>query len=462
MHSWFGRIFPDTLSRPVRLLALLIFALHLGFSLFFVFAIPRDGGPDEGAHFAYVRQLAQERALPVLTDPRATRDSRTGAIAQHPPLTYLLGLPFYIAGNGASENVAARAVRLLPVLWGAGTLLVFWVLLRQNFPNRPHFWLAALAVGALWPHFLLLSSVWNNDGLLIFLSALFLWRFPALTREKSAPREWIGLGVLWGLLLLTKATALLYCVPVALVLGWQLVRKNRDFASSLGALSAFALPGILIGGWWFARFYFMIGRIQPIPDLGYEGLLLRGPLDLILHPDAPILAGRFVAGAMRSIWSQVDWIFSPPQRDAMNQTYEFWPAFWGPTLSGQPGMFALTLWLYRVAIVLTGISALGLIAGAARRRLEAPIGILALFFALLYGALGAYTLFKHPGFFEGGRYLLPALPAFAALWVWGIQFWFPARAQKWLAPALIAFFVVLNVGCAVNLTQVLVPLYAPK
>lgn len=462
MRHLFARLFPDSLSRPQQILGALIFALHLGFALFFVFAIPQNGGPDEGAHFAYVRQLAQEHALPILTDPRATRDSRTGAIAQHPPLTYLLGVPLYLGARPFGELAALRALRLESVLWGIGTLAVFWVLLRQNFPSRPDLGLAALALAALLPHFLLMSSVWNNDGLLIFLSALFLWRFLALLRENAPPRAWLHLGVLWGLLLVTKATALLYIAPVFLVLAAQCARKTRGLSSIAGAMGAFTLPGLLLGGWWFARFYFMIGRIQPIPDLGYGALLLRSPMDLFFNPDAPILVGRFFAGAMRSIWGQVDWSFSPPQRDAMNQTYEFWPALWGPTLGAQPGLFLLTLGLYRAVVILTTVSALGLLAGAVRRAWDAPLRVLSLFFALLYAALGGYTLFKHPGFFEGGRYLLPALPAFATLWVWGLSFWISARHRKWLAPVLLVLFVVWDIGCVVNLTQVLVPLYAPK
>lgn len=206
----------------------------------------------------------------------------------------------------------------------------------------------------------------------------------------------------------------------------------------------------------------MIGRIQPIPDLGYGNLLLSSPSQLLLDPNAPFFVGRFVAGAMRSIWGQVDWTFSPPQRDAMGQTLSFWDALWGPTLAAQPGLFALTLVIYRLAVVATLLSFVGLVMGAVKKQLEAPLRPLAFFFGLLYAALGYYTLFKHPGFYEGGRYLLPALAATATLWTMGIAFWLPPARLRLLAPALTLFFALWNLGCAVNVTQVLVPLYAPK
>ncbi len=460
--SFFADTFANDKSPRVRAFLALIFALHLTFSLFFVGAIPTHGGPDESKHFAYVRQLVEDHALPVLTDPRATTDSRTGAIAQHPPLTYLVAAPFYAATRGLGDKNCERVLRLTAVMWAVLTLIFSWRLLRENFPDQLALCLAALSFAALLPHFLLLSSALNNDGPLICFSAAFLWRWTRLCREKGDFRDWALLGVLWGLALLSKATALLYIAPVFLVLAFQIARKTRSFADGARALGAFALPGLLLGGWWFARFYFMIGRIQPIPDFAeYKPLLLSGPLDLIFNPNAPILVGRFLAGAMRSIWGQVDWFFAPAQRDAMNQGFEFWPSLWGPTLPA-PALFPLTLALYRVAVVATVVAALGLLIGFIKRRFEAPLRLLALFFGLLYAALAAYTLFKHPGFFEGGRYLLPALPATAALWVFGMGFWIPRPKQKWLAPALLLFFTLWNIGCAVNLTQVLVPLYAPN
>ena len=101
-------------------------------------------------------------------------------------------------------------------------------------------------------------------------------------------------------------------------------------------------------------------------------------------------------------------------------------------------------------------------AGCGCRRAREPCGFLALFFALLYAALGYYTLFKHPGFFEGGRYLLPALGAFATVWSAGVLALVPIRFARIVPLATLGFFTLWNIGCALNLTQVLIPLYAPK
>lgn len=469
---FFAAIADRHLSGRAKTFLALVFALHLGFSLFFVFAIPLHGGPDESKHFAYVRQLVEERALPVLTDPHETTDSRTGAIAQHPPLTYVVAAPLYALTRDLGDQNCERVLRLTSVIWGVLTLLFTWRILRENFPDQLALCFAALAFAALLPHFLLLSSVLNNDGPLICFSAAFLWRWLRLCREAGTARDWAILGVIWGLALLSKATALLYIAPVALVLLLQIARKKRSFPYGARALGAFIVPGLLLGGWWFARFYFMIGRIQPIPEFPeYRPLLLASPWELLYNPDAPILVGRFVAGAMRSIWGQVDWSFAPTQLQAMNTGYEFWPSLWGATppapapseaLLLPAAQFGLTLGIYRAAVALTGVAALGLILRLAKRDFAAPLRLLALWFGMLYAALAAYTLFKHPGFFEGGRYLLPALPATAALWVWGIGAWIPPRAQKWLAPVLMGFFVLWNLACALNLTQFLVPFYAPR
>ncbi len=464
--------FPTALFRDLmsglppraRVFLALVFGVHLAFSLFFALTIPLHGGPDESKHFAYVKQLVEERALPVLSDPQATTDARTGAIAQHPPLTYVVAAPLYAVSRGLGERNCERVLRLTAVFWAIFTLVFAWKTLRENFPDQLALCLAAFTFAALLPHFLLLSSVLNNDGPLIFFSTAFLWQWLRLCRDESrnTVKNWALLGVLWGLALLSKATALLYVAPVFLVLLSQIARKERAFLQSARGFGAFLLPGIALGGWWFARFYFMIGRIQPIPDFAaYRPLILQSPFGLIDDPRALPFISRFFAGAMRSIWGQVDWFLAPAQRDAMNGGFELWPSLWGVALPA-PALFPFTLALYRVAVVFTFIAASGLIFRLIKRDFPAPLRLLALHFGLLYAALAAYTLFKHPGFFEGGRYLLPALPATAALWVFGIGTWVPKSRQRWFAPVLLLFFAAWNIGCAVNLTQVLIPLYAPK
>src|SRR5258706_286292 len=61
------------------------------------FALPAYSGPDELAHVAYVAALAKGR-LPIIPAGELA-DLATGTTwqGQHPPLFYLVALPFYVA-----------------------------------------------------------------------------------------------------------------------------------------------------------------------------------------------------------------------------------------------------------------------------------------------------------------------------------------------------------------------------
>ena len=72
------------------------------------------------------------------------------------------------------------------------------------------------------------------------------------------------------------------------------------------------------------------------------------------------------------------------------------------------------------------------------------------------GALGLF-----PGGYEGGRYLLPSVGAFAFLFWQGLSFLVPKRWQPVIVVGVLVLLLVLNVGCIVNLTNFLNPLYAP-
>jgi hypothetical protein len=90
------------------------------------------------------------------------------------------------------------------------------------------------------------------------------------------------------------------------------------------------------------------------------------------------------------------------------------------------------------------------------------LAVLAAAFVLLYGALMHYTLFTHPGGYEGGRYLLPAIGAFSVLFWWGITALVPTHWHRPLIATVLALLVALNLCCAVNLHTFLNPLYAPR
>jgi len=455
------------------------FAFYLVFATIYNFSIPLGRGPDEEHHYRYVLHLVKLKSLPVLTDAHATRDERTMAIAIHPPLYYLMLTLPYMVLRFLPDGTIQHIFRFCSTLMGVITLWLILTMLKEVFPDRPSLPIATVSFAALLPHFLLLSSVINNDGLLILLSTLFLLWSLRLAGNGGRMPDFLRLGILYGLMLNTKASALSLAPVGAAVVMWLARRKavtsDRGASPSWRTLAAgtfvFYATAAVIGGWWYARFYLMIGRIQPIPHLPqYEKMLLHSPAEWFTNPLAPMLALRHVAGIMRSIWGQVDWFLSPAQRDAMAYADNFRDMVWGPTVASQPGLFLLSLWLYRVFVVLTAWCLIGLVILAVGGKAgQTPLAsaqkhslvFFAFYFLLLYAALMHYTLFTHPGGFEGGRYLLPSIGAYATLFTLGLRACLSEEAADTLSTAVGLLLVFWNIACVVNLITVLNPLYAP-
>jgi hypothetical protein len=83
-------------------------------------------------------------------------------------------------------------------------------------------------------------------------------------------------------------------------------------------------------------------------------------------------------------------------------------------------------------------------------------------FVLLFLALMHYTLFTHPGGYEGGRYLLPSIGGFAFLFWQGLFGLVPERWRPALVCFVLALLLALNIGCVINLHNFLNSLYAPS
>jgi hypothetical protein len=458
-------------STPVRRTLSAILLVHFIFACIYNFAIPFNKGPDELGHYAYVKHLVQRKSFPVLRNIHETRDHETEAIAIHPPLYYSLCVPPYLALRSLPDTTIQHLLRFLATLMGAASLLLIARAVREMLPGDEQRIWPVVAFVAFLPHFLLLSSVMNNDGLLILLSSLFMLWSLRIVRNGGTTRDFARLGLLYGLMLLTKASALAF-FPLGLGLAiWAARRvKAKGGVMTLALKNSFAfyLLAIPIGGWWYARFQLMIGRIQPIPLLPeYDRILLKSPLDLFFNPAAPILVVRYIMGVMRSIWGQADWFLSPVQLEMMRKTNSYWDTMWGPVGASQPGLFIVTLWVYRLFVLLAIGGCIGLVWAlldpAARTRAfngaKSSLAYCVLFFGLLYGALFHYTLFTHPGGYEGGRYLLPTVGAYALLFISGWRAFLPQRAMRPFFGAMVCLLLVWNIGCAYNLIGVLNPLY---
>jgi len=375
------------------LLLILILVLYLALGALFAVYTPAWQAPDEPAHYNYARYLVEKGNFPVLhmgDYPHAyleeikSRDFPADlSIApiryefHQPPLYYALLAPLYALTGGA-----LLPLRLFSVLLGAGIVLLAYAVARRIFPDRPAVALAAAAFVAFLPQHLATVSQVGNDVLAELLLGLVLYQLivpnprnsrflckdfgsggcrlfgsglsglgwvlksaqsairnpkPVLSPDEVSeignPQSAIILGVLLGLILITKTTAYIAAPLAGAALIWRWWRVRAAGRRIVAELAAVALPAALIALPWYGRDLWAYGW----PDF----------LGLQRH-DA------IVIGQPRT----VDWLIEQGWGGYLQRLVEFtFKSFWG--VFGWLGVF-MDSRVYFVLAIVSGIAAVGL------------------------------------------------------------------------------------------------------
>ena len=437
---------------PPRWFLPALLVLHGALALVYTQIIPVDRGPDEPHHLLYIEHFEKYGDLPYLTSEKTTRDDRDGSIAIHPPLYYVACWPLYHLVRHWSEPRIQMVFRFVALLLAWGTLLLAARLLSGVFPDQPSIVMLALVVIALLPEFQLLSAVQNNDGAMMLLSTgLALLLFERLDRAGEV-RDWAWIGVALGAVVLTKATGAAF-LPVPLLLLWK---QARDHGWSPGAVArraaAFLAGPLVLDFWWFARNKHYSGHYHPIYRWTGHPFIFDSLTDFLVGGQRSwICLKRFVLGAQQSLWGQVDWYLPQRPGEARLVAYPAGVALYDlfTALEIAAGLGLLWVWLRSRRRPLYD------------RRQHFALLLAAALFGLLYAALAHYTLFVHPGGFQGGRYLMPAVAPFALLFSNGLLSPLPPKLRPWLVGLIAVLLVLWNLACMANITGYLNPLYAP-
>lgn len=449
------------LARLRRNWALLaISGLYLCLSLAYGLANPPFEANDELAHYLYVRRLITQRRLPVQQIPAGQAYQN-----HHPPLYYLLGAlvsfgvddgdlgtiiergnPFWgydpwavgrdnknqylygpferFPGSGTVRRL--RMVRFLSGLVGLGTVLATYGAAREVFPSQRAMALGALAFVAFHPMFLYLSGAINNDNLITFWGACATWALMRLLRRGfSWPRS-LALGVILGLALITKITAI-FLLPVVglglLVAAWRRRAWREVWPMGL----AIGLSVLLLAGWWFARNYLVYGDLTGMK-------ILLASIQGITYARRPSLWRGFQALVRfrKSFWACFGWNTIPIP-------YGIYRALDGVVLLALGGDLLLMYQSWR--------------RGDDIRFCQ--LGMLALFVGLFVFAWAYYMTLSYTSGY--GRYTFPALGAMSILLFRGLAQYFPRRRVSVLAAVGNLGMVGFSLLC---LTCYLIPAYA--
>jgi 4-amino-4-deoxy-L-arabinose transferase-like glycosyltransferase len=225
-------------SNPALILAGLAFVIGTTYAW-----VVQPGLPyDEPSHWATVLFYADHGGMPVLGKTGVTYEAQMG------PVAYIVDAIIVRAARatGASLDTTFHLVRLVGVVAFAFAVALVGAITRR-LCDQSWAWVAAVAIFALNPMLLTMSSSVQNDALALALGLLAL----QLTLERLADRPTVAsatlVGAIAGLALLTKLTAWVAVVAIA---GWLVWRHRR---SSLRPLLGYVGAAVAVSGWWFTR-----------------------------------------------------------------------------------------------------------------------------------------------------------------------------------------------------------------
>ena len=435
------------LSRPHSLL-ILILLVYLVLGILYAVYTPAWQAPDEPAHYNYVRYLVQNGAFPVLQMGDYPHTYMEEIKSQHfppsmsidpiryeyhqPPLYYVLAAPVFALSGGA-----LLPLRLFSVLLGAGLVLLVYLIARRVAPARPFIAVAAAAFAAYLPQHLASASQAGNDILAELLLAMVLYvlvdwsvlpasRFAAgrAFSFRHGPGARLTLGLLLGLVLITKTTAYI-AVPLAGgVLLWLWLRERAPARCILGDVALVALPAAVLALPWYARDIAVYGW----PDflgLNRHDAIVVGQMrtaEFLTQSGWNGYLDRMLTFTFKSFWGVFGWL--GVFMDA--RVYVLLTLFSGAMLGG----LLLRLYAGRAhpsGAAVSSAAVLGAPASGLGLRLLAISALLTLLVYAWYNMQFVQTQ---------GRYLFTALVPVAIAVAMGWQAALEPRWSRWLAGAL--------------------------
>ena len=361
----------ETIKRHWAITGIIVAFIALGTTYSVV--TPIFEASDELWHYPFVKHLADGNGLPVQD---ASIDQPWRQEGSQPPLYYALGAlaTFWIDTDDAYEGhppllwynphvdngvltadgntnlvihsqqeafpwhgtaLAVHLIRFLSVLLGAATVLLTYLLALEIFPTRKNLALGAAAVNAFTPMFLFISGAVNNDNLVVPLCSLALLMMTKMTKLKaqSSNRNWVLLGLVIGLAIPTKESAIGLLALAALTVAY-IAYRQRSWRTLFRSGFIVISLAVILSGWWFVRNWKLYGD----------------PLGLNAFLD--ILGRRHPPATLRQLWGE---------REGFAMSY--WGLFGGVNVP-------MDAWVYRLLNLLALVAALGIIVFLIRKVMQ--------------------------------------------------------------------------------------------
>lgn len=346
------------MSRPgwpsaTRFIVVLL-VLYAVKQVFSVAAFYPFSGHDELAHFSYVRTLVTDGRIPELPDLRTWRAGLDGGdppptdqipselypycrytldwycepesarwsanpprivtvpglgyfpsgyqyVANHPPLYYAAMAPLYALSAPLSPVGQHYLLRLAAIPFGLITVYAAYRSARALFPGDAFLTVTVPALVAFQPQISYEAAMVNNDIVAIALTSLIIWGLIAGIRDRFPLRLCLALGVMLGLDLLAKGTAVAIAPVIAVAVGLAL--GHRDWRGIVERGAVIGIPAALLAAPWYLflfRTYGDFSGLTRVEELQYWNSPMGSFFELLTDR-------TFVLNRFRETWGEFGW-----------------------------------------------------------------------------------------------------------------------------------------------------------
>jgi 4-amino-4-deoxy-L-arabinose transferase-like glycosyltransferase len=398
--------------------------------------VPLYEAPDERVHVAYVDAIQRTGSIPEI---RADTYEAAGPPLYHaagagvlkllglsppliaiPPNPEFPGQPNNFLHTPTEDDLPFRGavlsihvLRAVSTLFGAGTVVFVYLIVRLLFPRRPLLAWSAGANTALLPQFAFVSGAVMNDTAVAFFSAASIYFSFRVMKEGwgiwlLGAAGSLALGFLteasMGIAAAVCASAVLFFSPMS----W----RRRVLAVGLLA----AVP-IAAAGWFYLDHLIQYGEFFPI-----DAMRSVIPLGAELPLGHPKYRGDFQSLLDRSYWF----------------------------VGGAMNIFVVDA-MYQFLDILAGMAVGGAIVILVRRNISAfqQQGILLLGALLLLALLEIIYVSVRISYQPQGRYLFVAQPAIALLLAMGLAALFQRDTQRDHVASLLMPVILLGLNLGI-------------
>lgn len=205
------------------------------------------GFDSDSGHGGYIKYIYEHNlALPDF-------DVSTKDQFYHPPLFHFICAAWWkiLSMFGVSDAACQSSMKTLTLFYSTSSLILCYLLL-EKFNVKKVYLVAAFAIIAFNPTFVIFSASLNNDVLSVtfMLAALY---FAFCWREKKSFKNIIFTALAIGLGMNTKTSAYMIAFPVGVIFIYALTENGdfkKDFKKYLPEFAVFLLICAPIGLWW--------------------------------------------------------------------------------------------------------------------------------------------------------------------------------------------------------------------